>query len=73
MKTCMLFPDSQSWDEGKASDTLSFGTKFKGAPRNPVIKINNILVQYSQKSKGMQIYPWRMKKIKVKKKKQGHR
>lgn len=68
MKTCMLLPDSQGWDEGKASEILSFSTKFKGASRNPVIMIKNILVQYSKKSKGMQTYPWRMKKSKFLKK-----
>lgn len=32
--------------------------KFKGAPKNSVIKINNILVQYVQKSKYKNIDDW---------------
>ena len=53
----MLLPEYQGRDEGEASEVLSLGAKFKGAPENPGIKINNTLLQYSKKSKGMQKYP----------------
>lgn len=41
-------------DTGEASEARAQGIKFKGLPKKPVIKKNNISVQYFEQSKLVQ-------------------
>lgn len=51
MKTCMLLPKGHSQGEVRQIRHSPLGAKFKRAPKNRVININNSLVQYSKKTK----------------------
>ena len=41
----------QGWDKGVTSKTLALGARYKEAPKNSGIPINNILMQYFKKIK----------------------
>ena len=43
--------ETQNGDQGEAGAAFTSGTKFKGAPKNSVIKVNIVLMQYLKKIK----------------------